>query len=306
VNLRKKYENNSEYSLKFEVGQSVLLISGYADVYGTDEYKESRKTHDKFEDFHISHEVIPQVKPSAHRYLTILQYLFPLISKQNFPNHEKLVSKFFKVLTTNHTSESLQKHFNPDLHKKVFRGIILDFCMKTYNKELTRSVISLRRSLSRCDEFHKSVSFVILKKTENSAFVVDGLRDWLQWKQNSADFNESKFVKAEYYKCVKECVDTFDLDDLLTQEELMKRYTFISSTVMLCVQGVKCYKANKLKGAEKFLKMVSKSCVVIKADMEKAQQDAGNDNSGVNETAVGQFLNRIQMLEMSVGQFYDK
>lgn len=178
--------------------------------------------------------------------------------------------------------------------------------MKTYNQELTRFVISLRRSLSRCDDFHKSVSFVILKKTENSAFVVDGLRDWLQWKQNSTDKDESKFVKAEYYKCVKECVDTFDLDDLLGQEELMKRYTFISSTVMLCVQGVKCYKANKLKQAEKFLKMISKSCVVIKADMEKAQHDASNDNSGFNETAVQQFLNRIQMLEMSVSQFYDK
>lgn len=42
------------------------------------------------------------------------------------------------------------------------------------------------------------------------------------------------------------------------------------------------------------------------ADMEKAQHDASNDNSGFNETAVQQFLNRIQMLEMSVSQFYDK
>ena len=297
--LRKKYEENNEYSLKFELGRSILLIQAYAKIYDD----KSRVFYDKFEAFHISHEICPQVMPSSYRYLTILQYLFPLISKENFSNHEKLVTKFLQVLNQNHTPESISKFFNPDLHKKVFRGLLLDFCQKNYNQELTRAVITLRRSLSRSDDFHKSVSFVILSKTQNSAFVVDALRDWLQWKKS----NNNNFLKAEYYKCVKSCVETFDLEELLGQEEFMKRYTFISSTVMLCVQGIKCYGANKLKQAEKFMKMIRKSCEVIRADLQKAQIDGNNENGSAdfNENAVQQFLNRIQMLEMSVSQFYD-
>ena len=79
----------------------------------------------------------------------------------------------------------------------------------------------MRRAVSRNDSFHASVSFKILPKTECSAFVVDALRDWLSFKHSS----KSNYTKAEYYKCVKACVATFDLEELLTQETFMKRYS---------------------------------------------------------------------------------
>ena len=105
--------------------------------YENENYQNERSVYDKFEDFHIQHEICPQVLPSSLRYLNIMQYLFPLISKDNFQNHEKLVTDFLKILTTHHDPESLAKSFNPNLHKKVFRALLVDFCQNTYNQETT-------------------------------------------------------------------------------------------------------------------------------------------------------------------------